>query len=69
MSLGGAITHIINSNLPLTHYTDGQRVPEDLRRAKSDELVDHLLSCAVADDGLASTVGPLRAPTAVELRA
>ena len=39
-SLGGAISAVIHSGLPLAYLTDGQRVPEDLSPARAHPLVE-----------------------------
>jgi flagellar biosynthesis protein FlhF len=38
-SLGGAISTLIRSKLPLAYVSDGQRVPEDLSPARSHQLI------------------------------
>jgi flagellar biosynthesis protein FlhF len=38
-SLGGAISTLIRSKLPLAYVSDGQRVPEDLNPARSHQLI------------------------------
>lgn len=38
-SLGGVLDVLISSRLPLIGYSDGQRIPEDLRRADGADLV------------------------------
>jgi flagellar biosynthesis protein FlhF len=38
-SLGGAISALIRSRLPLAYMSDGQRVPEDLHPARAHQLV------------------------------
>lgn len=37
--LGGVLSSIIQGNLPITYFSDGQRVPEDLHLARADKLV------------------------------
>lgn len=37
--IGGALSVIIRSQLPLAFVTDGQRVPEDIQAARADRLV------------------------------
>jgi flagellar biosynthesis protein FlhF len=37
-SMGGALSALLESGLPLAYTTDGQRVPEDLRQAHADAL-------------------------------
>jgi len=39
VSLGGLLSVLVRSRLPITYISDGQRVPEDLRPARADELV------------------------------
>ncbi len=56
-SLGGALSVLIRARLPLSYTSDGQRVPEDLRPARSLELVSHAVrlartSGAAADEDL-----------------
>ena len=38
-SLGGLLSAVISAVLPLVYVTDGTRLPDDLRPARSDELV------------------------------
>jgi flagellar biosynthesis protein FlhF len=45
-SLGGALSVLIRARLPLAYTSDGQRVPEDLRPARSLELVSHAVRLA-----------------------
>lgn len=55
-SLGGALSVLIRSRLPIAYVSEGQRVPEDLRPARSLELVSHAVRLAraagAADDDL-----------------
>ncbi len=56
-SLGGALSVLIRARLPLAYTSDGQRVPEDLRPARSLELVSLAVrlartSGAAADEDL-----------------
>jgi flagellar biosynthesis protein FlhF len=39
VTLGGLLSVLVRSRLPITYISDGQRVPEDLRPARADELV------------------------------
>lgn len=39
--LGGVLSSVIQSQLPITYFSDGQRVPEDLHLARADKLVMH----------------------------
>lgn len=47
-SLGGVLSAVIESGLPLAYYTDGQRVPEDMHVARSNPLVN--LASSLAKD-------------------
>jgi flagellar biosynthesis protein FlhF len=38
-SLGGAISALIRSRLPVAYVSDGQRVPEDLSPARAHQLI------------------------------
>jgi len=38
-SLGGILSVVIDSGLPLAYYTDGQKVPEDMHVARANPLV------------------------------
>jgi flagellar biosynthesis protein FlhF len=38
-SLGGALSMLIRSQLPLAYVTDGQRVPEDVNAARAHQLI------------------------------
>jgi flagellar biosynthesis protein FlhF len=38
-SLGGALSAIVHSRLPLAFFTDGQKVPEDIHLARANTLV------------------------------
>jgi flagellar biosynthesis protein FlhF len=57
--IGGALSVAIRHQLPITYFTDGQRVPEDLHLAKADALVIRAMQLArttpapVNDDTLA----------------
>ena len=52
-SLGGALSALIRARLPLSYTSDGQRVPEDLRPARSLELVSHAVRLAKASGAAA----------------
>ncbi len=52
-SLGGALSVLIRARLPLSYSSDGQRVPEDLRPARSLELVSHAVRLAKASGAAA----------------
>lgn len=58
-SLGGALSVLIRARLPLSYTSDGQRVPEDLRPARSLELVSHAVRLA-KDSGAAADEDLLR---------
>lgn len=45
-SLGGAISNLIRSGLPLMYVSDGQRVPEDLIPARGHQLVARAVELA-----------------------
>jgi len=47
-SLGGALSVVIESGLPLAYYTDGQKVPEDMHVADAEPLVE--LAATLAKD-------------------
>jgi flagellar biosynthesis protein FlhF len=56
-SLGGALSALIRSGLPLAYVSDGQRVPEDLNPARAHQLVARAVdlsrkSGATADEDL-----------------
>jgi flagellar biosynthesis protein FlhF len=56
-SLGGALSTLIRSKLPLVYVSDGQRVPEDLSPARAHQLIARAVelsrkSGAVADEDL-----------------
>ncbi len=44
ITLGGALSTIVQNKLPLAYISDGQRVPEDLHMAKAVELVKKSVS-------------------------
>jgi flagellar biosynthesis protein FlhF len=52
-SLGGALSVLIRARLPLAYTSDGQRVPEDLRPARSLELVSQAVRLARASGAAA----------------
>jgi flagellar biosynthesis protein FlhF len=57
VSLGGLLSVLVRARLPITYVSDGQRVPEDLRPARAEELVGvavHLAQTngAAADEDL-----------------
>jgi flagellar biosynthesis protein FlhF len=56
-SLGGSLSALIRSRIPISYVSEGQRVPEDLRPARALELVSSAVrlakaSGAVADEDL-----------------
>ncbi len=44
ITLGGAIATVVRKQLPLAYLSDGQRVPEDLHRARGVELLKRAVS-------------------------
>ncbi len=44
ITLGGAISTVVKNQLPIAYYSDGQRVPEDLHRARNVELLKTAVS-------------------------
>jgi len=52
-SLGGALSVLIRTRLPLSYTSDGQRVPEDLRPARALELVSQAVRLAKASGAAA----------------
>jgi flagellar biosynthesis protein FlhF len=66
-SLGSCIASIMEHNLPIAYVTDGQRVPEDLRLARANNLVARATTLAkdhqqrLEDDMLALVVGDTKA--------
>jgi len=46
VSLGGLLSVLMRSNLPIAYVSEGQRVPEDLRPARSLELVSSAVTLA-----------------------
>jgi flagellar biosynthesis protein FlhF len=52
-SLGGALSVLIRARVPLSYTSDGQRVPEDLRPARSLELVSQAVRLARASGAAA----------------
>jgi flagellar biosynthesis protein FlhF len=56
-SLGGAISTLVRTKLPLAYVSDGQRVPEDLNPARAHQLIARAVELsrkagAVADEDL-----------------
>jgi flagellar biosynthesis protein FlhF len=46
MSLGGALTVIIDKSLSVAYSTDGQAIPGDIAIAKADQLVRNAIDLA-----------------------
>lgn len=44
ITLGGAISTVVKNQLPVAYFSDGQRVPEDLHRARNVELLKKAVS-------------------------
>ena len=66
-SLGGALSALIHSSLPLTFFTDGQKVPEDIHLARAHTLVSRAVALGeqagadYSDEYLALALGGMRA--------
>jgi len=66
-SLGGCLSSIMEHDLPVAYITDGQRVPEDLRLARANNLVARAVSLAadhkqtIEDEAMAFVVGDTKA--------
>ena len=45
-SLGGAVSTLIRSRLPVTYVSEGQRVPEDLAPARAHQLIARAVDLA-----------------------
>lgn len=39
-AIGGVLSAVIRGGLPLTYFSDGQRVPEDLHLARAEKLIN-----------------------------
>ena len=52
-SLGGALSALIRARLPVSYVSEGQRVPEDLRPARSLELITQAVRLARASGAAA----------------
>ena len=57
VSLGGLLSVLVRARLPISYISDGQRVPEDLRPARTEELIATAVQLAqttgaVADEDL-----------------
>jgi flagellar biosynthesis protein FlhF len=52
-SLGGALSSLMRARLPISYVSEGQRVPEDLRPARSLELVSSAVQLAEASGATA----------------
>ncbi|MGH8261710.1 MAG: flagellar biosynthesis protein FlhF, partial [Steroidobacteraceae bacterium] len=52
-SLGGALSVLMRSRLPISYVSEGQRVPEDLRPARALELVSSAVQLAEASGAVA----------------
>jgi flagellar biosynthesis protein FlhF len=46
VTLGGALSVLVRARLPIAYISDGQRVPEDLRPARPEELVSAAVQLA-----------------------
>lgn len=59
-SLGGVISTVMERGIPLAYTTDGQRVPEDIHRARALNMVTTAVDLAqenISDDVLALALG------------
>ncbi len=66
VSLGGALSVVVEQRLPVAYLSDGQRVPEDIQPARPQTLVEHgttLLreSESIDDDTMVLTMGGVSA--------
>jgi flagellar biosynthesis protein FlhF len=52
-SLGGVLSLLSGSELPISYVSEGQRVPEDLRPARALELVSRAVQLAKASGAAA----------------
>lgn len=51
-SLGSAISTVIHHQLPISYFSDGQRVPEDIHTARADMLVQRSVAIMKENDRL-----------------
>ena len=52
-SLGGTLSALMRSRLPISYVSEGQRIPEDLRPARALELVTSAVELAAASGAAA----------------
>jgi len=50
VSIGAAISSIIENNLPLSFITDGQQVPEDIHIPNAQTLIEYCASELLVED-------------------
>jgi len=50
VSIGAAISSLIENNLPLSFITDGQQVPEDIHRPNAQTLIDYCASESLTEN-------------------
>jgi flagellar biosynthesis protein FlhF len=53
VSLGGTLSVLMRARLPIAYISEGQRVPEDLRPARSEELIAAAVQLAQANGAAA----------------
>ncbi|HEY1899842.1 MAG TPA: flagellar biosynthesis protein FlhF [Steroidobacteraceae bacterium] len=53
VSLGGTLSVLVRARLPIAYVSEGQRVPEDLRPARSEELIAAAVQLAQANGAAA----------------
>ncbi len=67
VSLGGALSVVVEQHLPVAYLSDGQRVPEDIQPARADKLVEYGTSLlqendeTIDDDIMTLTMGGVSA--------
>jgi flagellar biosynthesis protein FlhF len=53
VSLGGTLSVLMRARLPIAYVSEGQRVPEDLRPARAEELIAAAVQLAQANGAAA----------------
>jgi flagellar biosynthesis protein FlhF len=56
VTIGSAISSIIEHNLPLSFVTDGQQVPEDIHSPHARSLIEHCVAELNAENGFNGNV-------------
>ena len=59
VTIGGALEAVIRHGLPLVYTSDGQRVPEDIKPARTHTLITHALSALSSDNEMLQTTPPM----------